>query len=245
MGRRPGCRPARTVILTNRPARDASHSGQALGEEGTMSGRRGVVVIPLAVGALFGASGCPAHRPTTRRDRRQRGEALEPSRGDDARRGAGTERRRPPRSRSTWAWCREPCTTRSMRSGRSSIAHIFSTGAPVHGRPSTPLSRRLPMTCSRSWSRRHRRGCHSSGVRDSSSTLSSAYAASLASVDDDSSRGRASRWDTQRPRRCSTRERATDGSGRQRGCRTPRPDTGRRPSPAACPSSTRPRGPAT
>ena len=36
------------------------------------------------------------------------------------------------------------------------------------------------------------------------------------------SRGRASRWGTQRPRPCSTREWATDGSGRLSGCRTPR-----------------------
>ena len=60
------------------------------------------------------------------------------------------------------------------------------------------------------------------------------------------SRSRASRWDTQRPRPCSTRERATGGSGRLRGCRTPRPDTGSRSSPRpACRSSTRPRGRAT
>ena len=70
-------------------------------------------------------------------------------------------------------------------------------------------------------------------------TLSSEYAASLDAIDDDSfkkkSKSRALGSDTQRPRQCSTREKATDGSGRLRGCRTPLPDTGSR-------NSTRQRG---
>ena len=51
-------------------------------------------------------------------------------------------------------------------------------------------------------------------------------------------------WDAgaPRPRPCSTRERATDGSGRRSGCRTRRRDIGRRFSQAASRSSTRRHG---
>ena len=80
------------------------------------------------------------------------------------------------------------------------------------------------------------------------STLSSENDASRTSSTMTPSRGRASRSDTRQPRPCSTRERETDGSCRQRGCRTPRPDTGSHSStPPRLPSRSwiRPRGRAT
>ena len=78
-------------------------------------------------------------------------------------------------------------------------------------------------------------------------TLSSAYAASLDAIDDKSFGSRASRSDTRRPRPCWTREKATGGSGRRRGCRTPLPDTGSHNSTRrrGSRSSTRPHGRAT
>jgi hypothetical protein len=77
------------------------------------------------------------------------------------------------------------------------------------------------------------------------STLSSAYAASLDAIDDDSFKKQGIAVGHAAAGQCSTRERETGDSGRLRGCRTPRPDTGSRSSLAACRSSTRPRGRAT
>ena len=109
------------------------------------------------------------------------------------------------RSRSTWAWCRVPCTTRSTRSGRSSIGRICSTAAPVRRRPPTPRSQRLPTTCSRSSSRRRPSGRRSRAgpdcwARSPPRTRPRSMRSTMTR-----SRGRASRWDTQRPRQCSTR----------------------------------------
>ena len=60
------------------------------------------------------------------------------------------------------------------------------------------------------------------------STLSTEYAASLDAIDNDSFKKQGIEVGTPRPRPCSTRERATGGSGRLRGCRTPLPVTGSR-----------------
>ena len=102
-------------------------------------------------------------------------------------------------SRSTWAWCRAPCTTRSTRSGRSSIGHICSTRrsgakASIDAAVATAAYDVLSELVSR-----HRTGSAVPGRAGLLSTLSSEYAASLAAIADGPFKGRASRWDTQRP----------------------------------------------
>ena len=150
-----------------------------------MSRRRCVAVITVAVGALLGAvgvSGASAAPPAVT----DAGEVTHWNQVAVATLAAvpgpngGAHRR----SRSTWAWCRVPCTTRSTRSGRSSIGRICSTAAPVRRRPPTPRSR-LPTTCSRSSSRRRPSGRRSRAERTAGHALLR-VPASLDAVDDDS-----------------------------------------------------------
>ncbi len=92
--------------------------------------------------------------------------------------GTGWRRRRSPRcrgrtavrhlhSRSTWAWFKALCTTRSTRSDRNSIGHICSRGVRARRRRSTLPSQRRRTTCSRSSSRPRPRELRSRVVRDS------------------------------------------------------------------------------
>jgi hypothetical protein len=60
---------------------------------------------------------------------------------------------RPPRSRSTWAWCRAPSTTPSTRSARSTTSRICSTSGRGRRPRSMLRSRRRRTTCSPSSSR--------------------------------------------------------------------------------------------
>ena len=221
-------------------------ASQVLDEERTMPGRRALAVITVAIGAVLGAIGVS-------------GASAAPPVGTDAsevthwNQVAATTLAAVPgpngaphrHSRSTWAWFKEPCTTRSTRSGRSSTAHMFSTGAPVRRRPSTPPSQRRPTTCFQSSSRRHRKGRHSPSCGIPEHALLRVRQPRSIRSTTTPSRSRASRWDTQRPRQCSTRARATDDSAHLRGCRIPRPDTGSPSPPTTCRASTRPRGWAT
>ena len=148
-----------------------------------MSRRRSVAFIPVAVGALLAGSAPSAFRPHHRRGPTPvRCLTGTRSRRTRSSRSRGRTAVRRPHSRSTWAWCRAPCTTPSTRSARSSTSHICSRIVRVRRRRSTLPSQRRRTTCSQISSRMHPTSAPFPGRAGLLTTLSTESHASLDAI---------------------------------------------------------------